>query len=87
MTAGPFTARAERNCQRPSGKDSGFLFRKRERSKNTFAATRSGESSRAQLDSDCTAYCKAIMAMPAMQEWVEAANAEPDEVVELDVEF
>jgi glutathione S-transferase len=40
-----------------------------------------------KLDSDCAAYCKAIMALPAMQEWVEAANAEPDEVVELDVEF
>ena len=40
-----------------------------------------------KLDSDCTAYCKAIMALPAMQEWQEAALAEPDEVVELDVEF
>jgi glutathione S-transferase len=40
-----------------------------------------------KLDSDCVAYCKAIMALPAMQEWVEGAKAEPDEVVELDVEF
>ena len=40
-----------------------------------------------KLDSDCAAYCKAVMAMPAMQEWIEAAKAEPDEVVELDVEF
>ncbi len=40
-----------------------------------------------KLDSDCTAYCKEIMALPAMQEWVEGAKAEPDEVVELDVEF
>ena len=40
-----------------------------------------------KLDSDCTAYCKAIMALPAMREWQEAALAEPDEVVELDVEF
>ena len=40
-----------------------------------------------KLDSDCAAYCKAIMALPAMQEWVEGAKAEPDEVVELDVEF
>lgn len=40
-----------------------------------------------KLDSDCTAYCKAIMALPAMQEWREGAMAEPDEVVELDVEF
>jgi glutathione S-transferase len=40
-----------------------------------------------KLDSDCAAYCKAIMALPAMKEWLEAAKAEPDEVVELDVEF
>ncbi len=39
------------------------------------------------LDSDCKAYCEAVMNMPAMQEWIEAAQAEPDEVVELDVEF
>ena len=39
------------------------------------------------LDSDCAAYCKAIMDLPVMQEWLEAAKAEPDEVVELDVEF
>jgi glutathione S-transferase len=39
------------------------------------------------LDSDCAAYCRAVMEMPAMQEWIEAAQAEPDEVVELDVEF
>jgi len=40
-----------------------------------------------KLDSDCAAYCATIMAMPAMREWVEEAKAEPDEVVELDVEF
>ena len=40
-----------------------------------------------KLDSECAAYCKAIMALPAMQEWLEGAKAEPDEVVELDVEF
>lgn len=40
-----------------------------------------------KLDSDCAAYCKAILALPAMQEWREGAMAEPDEVVELDVEF
>jgi glutathione S-transferase len=28
-----------------------------------------------------------VMAMPQMQEWIEGAKAEPDEVVELDVEF
>ena len=32
-------------------------------------------------------YCRSIMALPAMQEWVAAAKAEPDELEELDVEF
>jgi glutathione S-transferase len=40
-----------------------------------------------KLDSDCAAYSKTIMALPFMQEWIEGAKAEPDEVVELDVEF
>jgi len=40
-----------------------------------------------KLDSECAAYCATIMAMPPMQEWVAAAKAEPDEVLELDVEF
>jgi glutathione S-transferase len=39
------------------------------------------------LDSDCAAYCRAIMALPAMEEWREGANTEPDELEELDVEF
>ena len=40
-----------------------------------------------KLDSDCSAFCSAIMEMLSMREWVEAAKAEPDEVAELDVEF
>jgi glutathione S-transferase len=40
-----------------------------------------------KLDPVCAAYCEAIMAMPHMSEWVEAAMNEPDEVIELDVEF
>jgi len=40
-----------------------------------------------KLDSDCAAYCQAVMAMPAMREWIAAAKVEPDEVEELDVEF
>lgn len=40
-----------------------------------------------KLDPGCAAYCKAIMALPAMQEWVAAAKAEPDDLEELDVEF
>jgi glutathione S-transferase len=39
------------------------------------------------LEPDCTAFCASITAMPAMQEWVAAAKAEPDELEELDVEF
>ena len=40
-----------------------------------------------KLDAACAAYCKTIMAMPAMQEWIKATKTEPEEVEELDVEF
>jgi glutathione S-transferase len=40
-----------------------------------------------KLDSECAAYCATIIAMPEMKEWVAAALTEPDEVLELDVEF
>jgi glutathione S-transferase len=39
-----------------------------------------------ELDPVCTTY-RTIMSMPVMQEWIEGARAEPDEVEELDVEF
>ena len=39
------------------------------------------------LDSSSAQYCKTIMALPYMQEWLEAAKVEPDELEELDVEF
>jgi glutathione S-transferase len=39
------------------------------------------------LEPDCAAFCASITAMPAMQEWVTAAKAEPDDLEELDVEF
>jgi glutathione S-transferase len=39
------------------------------------------------LDKTCKAYAKTIMALPAMQEWVAAAQVEPDEIDELDAEF
>ena len=32
-------------------------------------------------------YCRTIMALPLMQEWVAGAKTEPDELEELDVEF
>jgi glutathione S-transferase len=39
------------------------------------------------LDSDCAAYCRAIMELAAMRDWIEGAKTEPDELEELDVEF
>jgi glutathione S-transferase len=39
------------------------------------------------LDKVCAAYCKRVMELPAMQEWVAAAKAEPEEIDELDAEF
>lgn len=33
------------------------------------------------------AFCKTILAMSEMQEWIQAAREEPDEISELDVEF
>jgi glutathione S-transferase len=40
-----------------------------------------------QLDEPCADYCRSIMVWLAMEEWVAAAKAEPDEVEELDMEF
>ena len=39
------------------------------------------------LDKACMAYCKRIMELPAMKEWVAAAKKEPDDIDELDAEF
>jgi glutathione S-transferase len=40
-----------------------------------------------KLPKPCADYCKTIMAMPEMKEWVAAAKAEPEEIEELDMEF
>jgi glutathione S-transferase len=40
-----------------------------------------------KLDTTCAAYNKAILSMNVMQEWIDAARAEPEELEELDVEF
>lgn len=40
-----------------------------------------------QVDAVAQAYCKTIMAMPEMKEWVKAAQAEPEEITELDMDF
>lgn len=39
------------------------------------------------LDPVCAAYRDAVLALPAMKEWIAAAKAEREEVLELDVEF
>ncbi len=39
------------------------------------------------LDEPSSEYCRRIMALPEMQDWVAAAKAEPDNIEELDVEF
>lgn len=39
------------------------------------------------IDEASVAYCDTIMALPAMKEWVAAAEAEPDDIDELDAEF
>lgn len=39
------------------------------------------------VDATAKAYCKTIMAMPEMKEWVAAAKAEPEEIAELDMDF
>jgi glutathione S-transferase len=40
-----------------------------------------------KLDKVCEAYCRTIMAMPEMQQWVAAAKLEPEEIEELDMDF
>ena len=40
-----------------------------------------------KLDKACILYCRTIMAMVEMHEWVEAAKLEPNEIEELDMEF
>ncbi len=39
------------------------------------------------LPEPCQRYCKTIMAMPEMKEWLAAAKLEPDEIEELDMDF
>jgi glutathione S-transferase len=40
-----------------------------------------------ELNKPCSEYCRTIMAMPEMKEWVAAAKREPEEIEELDMEF
>lgn len=39
------------------------------------------------LDKECAAYCKRMLELPALKEWIEAAKLEPEEIDELDAEF
>ncbi|MDB5939759.1 MAG: glutathione S-transferase-like protein, partial [Polaromonas sp.] len=39
------------------------------------------------IDKVCAAYCKRIMELPAMKEWVAEAREEPEDIDELDAEF
>jgi glutathione S-transferase len=40
-----------------------------------------------KLDSICQGYAQRMMALPAMSEWIQAAQTEPDDLEELDIEF
>ena len=40
-----------------------------------------------KLDPKLAAYASTIMTMPEMQEWIEAAKAEPADIEELEVEY
>lgn len=40
-----------------------------------------------ELDEVCAAYCRRIMDLPEMQEWIAAARQEPEDIDELEVEF
>ncbi|SCU84836.1 Glutathione S-transferase (fragment) [Cupriavidus necator] len=40
-----------------------------------------------QLDEVSAGYCRTIMALPELQQWIEAAKQEPEEIDELDAEF
>ena len=40
-----------------------------------------------KLDHLCDEYCETILSMPAVKEWVDAAQVEPEQLDELDVEF
>lgn len=40
-----------------------------------------------ELGAEASGYCDTVLALPAMVEWTAAAQLEPDEVEELDVEF
>jgi glutathione S-transferase len=40
-----------------------------------------------ELDQPCARYCRTIMTLPEMTEWIAAAKLEPDDIEELDMDF
>jgi glutathione S-transferase len=40
-----------------------------------------------KIPEPCQHYCRTIMAMPEMKQWIAAARVEPDEIEELDMDF
>jgi glutathione S-transferase len=65
-----------------------FLFGKRSMADAMYApvATRFATYD-VKLDDVCSAYCERILAMPEMKQWMEAAQLEPEDIDELEVEF
>jgi len=64
-----------------------FLFGKLTMADAMYAATVTRFTTyHVALDAECTAYCKRIMELPMMVEWIEAAKAEPDDLAELELQ-
>jgi glutathione S-transferase len=75
-----------RDCLQASGGP--FLFGKRTMADAMYApvATRF-HTYDVKLDALCRQYCDTIRAMPEMKQWQEAAEVEPEDINELEVEF
>jgi glutathione S-transferase len=75
-----------RECLEASGGP--YLFGKRTMADAMFApvATRF-HTYDIKLDDVCQQYCDTILAMPEMQQWQAAAEVEPEDINELEVEF
>jgi glutathione S-transferase len=64
-----------------------FLFGKLSMADAMYAATVTRFNTyHVALDADCAAYCKRILELPMMVEWIEAAKAEPDDLAELELQ-
>ena len=72
------TRTAVRTCSAP---------RRRSPTRCTRRCARGSAPTTSRSTTRSSAYCDAILALPAMVEWIAAAQQEPDELEELDVEF